>query len=108
MFTAKPRQMTGFFYAVDFGKLNQRFLGHIELVEGTSSLSRAHRACRGHIELVGGTSSLSRAHRACRGHIELVEMGTSTSLSVHLLSVHLLSVHLDKENARLKNYHIFK
>jgi hypothetical protein len=55
--------MARFFYAVDFGKLNQRFLGHIELVE----------------------------------------MGTSTSLSVHLLSVHL-----DKENARLKNYHIFK
>jgi hypothetical protein len=36
-------------------------------------------------------------------HIELVEMGTSTSLSVHLLSVHL-----EKENAHLKNYHIFK
>jgi hypothetical protein len=75
--------MAGFFYAVDFGKLNQLLLAHIELVESTSSLSRAHRACR--------------------EHIELVEMGTSTSLSVHLLSVHL-----DKENARLKNYHIFK
>jgi hypothetical protein len=50
--------MARFFYAVDFGKLNQRFLGHIELVE----------------------------------------MGTSTSLSVHL----------EKENAHLKSYHIFK
>ncbi|MDG1929978.1 MAG: hypothetical protein P8I58_01480 [Flavobacteriaceae bacterium] len=32
--------MAGFFYTVDFGKLNQRFLAHIELVERTSSLSR--------------------------------------------------------------------
>jgi hypothetical protein len=90
--------MAGFFYAVDFGKLNQLLLAHIELVERTSSLSSAHRACRAHIELVERTSSLSSAHRACRAHIELVEMGTSTSLSVHL----------EKENAHLKSYHIFK
>jgi hypothetical protein len=38
--------MAGFFYAVDFGMLNQLFLAHIELVERTSSLSSAHRPLR--------------------------------------------------------------
>ena len=37
MFRMKPRQMAGFFYTVDFGKLNQLFLVRIELAEFTKT-----------------------------------------------------------------------
>ena len=58
----KPRQMAGFFYTVDFGKLNQLFLVRIELAEFTWTLSEVEV----HIELAEFTSSLPSAHRACR------------------------------------------